>query len=66
MAEVARLMDEKEVAEKLGFKVQTLRNMRARREGPPYIKVGRRSVRYRENDLESYLNGRRIDPEANA
>jgi hypothetical protein len=46
--------------------VQTLRNMRARREGPPYIKVGRRSVRYRENDLESYLNGRRIDPEANA
>jgi predicted DNA-binding transcriptional regulator AlpA len=58
-----RLIDEKVLADQLGFKVQTLRNRRSRGEGPPYVKVGR-SVRYRESDVEKYLQSKLIDPEA--
>ena len=47
----------------LGLAVQSLRNARSRREGPPYIKMGRRIV-YRVSDLEEYLNRHRIDPQA--
>jgi hypothetical protein len=45
--------------------VQTLRNWRCQRKGPPYIKIGR-SVRYRVNDLLDYLENHRVDPEAAA
>ena len=47
----------------LGLAVQSLRNIRSHREGPAYIKLGRRVV-YKVSDLEEYLNRHRIDPQA--
>jgi len=45
------------VAETLGVPVRTLEAWRYRREGPPYVKVGRR-IRYRSVDLENWILGR--------
>lgn len=51
------LLDEKEAAVVLALKVATLRNWRALRTGPRYVKVGKRSVRYRRADLEAFIAG---------
>jgi hypothetical protein len=56
------VMDEHKAAEFLGVKVQTLRNWRHVRKGPPYLKIGSR-VLYLENDLYEYRNSKRIVPE---
>jgi predicted DNA-binding transcriptional regulator AlpA len=48
-------LDEKEAARFLGLSIQTLRNWRHLRKGPAYLKVGGRAVRYRLEDLESFL-----------
>ncbi len=48
-------------ADILGLAVQTLRNMRCRGEGPPYIKLGR-AIRYWPEDLIGYLQERKIQP----
>ena len=62
MAPVVRLQQLKsklsvtspEAAELLGVPEGTLRNMRSRREGPAFSKVGTK-VLYRVKDLEKYL-----------
>jgi hypothetical protein len=59
------VVDETQAAKIIGRAVQTLRNDRHLRQGPPYIKMGR-SVRYRVNDLLDYLEKHKIDPEAAA
>jgi len=51
-----------QAARMLGLAVQTLRNYRCRRTGPPYVKVGR-SVRYCRSTLSSYMKNHMIDPE---
>lgn len=56
-----KVVDENKASELLGQAVQTLRNDRHLRKGPPYIKLGR-SVRYRVKDLLEYLDRHRIDP----
>lgn len=62
------LLKENEAAEKLGMTVAALRRWRLERRGPTWIRVGNR-VRYREEDLETYVerneqrtndNGRRL------
>jgi len=58
-----RVVNETAAAEILGRAVQTLRNDRHLRKGPPYIKMGR-SIRYQVSDLFDYLERCRIDPEA--
>lgn len=35
-------------------------------DGPPYVKVGRRTVRYRRADFEAWLASRTVTPEAEA
>lgn len=57
------VIDEKQASAYLGLAVQSLRNRRCRRQGPPYHKLGGRVV-YRVADLEAYLDAHRIDPEA--
>lgn len=54
-----RTLNERQVAELLGLKIQTLRNWRHKRKGPAYIKLGA-AVRYRGEDLDSYIESRRI------
>ena len=59
------VVDENQAAKIIGRAVQTLRNDRHLRQGPPYIKIGR-SIRYQISDLLDYLKRHRIDPEAAA
>ena len=50
----SRLLDEKELAERLSVSVSTVRNWRYTYQGPPVTKVGR-SVRYDLSECENWL-----------
>jgi predicted DNA-binding transcriptional regulator AlpA len=51
-----RLLNEFEVAEHLGLAVGTLRRWRQIRSGPKWVKLGS-AVRYRQEDLQAYVDG---------
>jgi hypothetical protein len=53
-------LNEKEVAAITGRAISTLRNERFMRKGLPYLKVGGRSIRYKNEDVRAYMEGRRI------
>jgi hypothetical protein len=53
-------LNEVEVAALTGRAVSTLRNERHLRRGIPYLKVGRRSIRYKAEDIKSFMEARRI------
>jgi len=55
-------LTDKIAAKKIGVAVQTLRNWRHQRRGPAYLKLGR-SVRYRLDDLNKFMENNRIDPD---
>jgi predicted site-specific integrase-resolvase len=63
--ETDRLIDEREAADILGVKPQTLSLWRLRGQGPAFYKVGRR-VRYRTPELAAYLESRRCRNTAEA
>ena len=48
------LLDEEAAAPLVGMTVSTLQKKRVTGDGPPYVKMGR-SVRYRPDDLESFV-----------
>ena len=49
----------KEVAEYLGLTVQALAHLHFRGDGPPSMRVGR-SIRYRWEDVDAWLDARKI------
>ncbi len=49
-----RLLKEGEVSELVGISLSALRNWRVKKKGFPFCKIGK-SVRYRPEDLNSYL-----------
>jgi predicted DNA-binding transcriptional regulator AlpA len=51
----AALLTDVQAAERLNLKVQTLRKWRLEKVGPVYLKMGIRSVRYQESDLEEWI-----------
>ncbi len=51
------LMTEREAAAFLGFSTRSLQNWRLRGGGPPFVRAGGRSVRYRRRDLNAWANG---------
>ena len=53
-----KLLDEKAVSAEYGIALPTLRGWRVRGNGPPFFKIGS-SVRYRAEDIERWLEGRR-------
>lgn len=57
-----RYIDEKEVSRITGLALPTLRNDRHRGRGIPYIKRNR-SVRYRLDDVISYMESHRVETE---
>ena len=58
------VVDEKQAAEYLGLSVSLLRKWRVKRDGGPvYIKIGR-AVRYSTEDLDGFLQARRVQPES--
>jgi hypothetical protein len=60
---INQVVNENQASKIIGRAVQTLRNDRHLRQGPPYIKLGR-SVRYKVGDLLDYIQSHRVDPEA--
>ncbi|MCC6192812.1 MAG: helix-turn-helix domain-containing protein [Anaerolineales bacterium] len=54
-ANPADLLAEHEAAASLSIAVQTLRNWRWKGEGPRFVKVGKRAVRYRRADLAAFV-----------
>jgi hypothetical protein len=56
-------ISEKEVSKMTGRATQTLRNDRSKCQGIPYSKVSR-SVRYLVDDVVSFMESKRIVPEA--
>jgi hypothetical protein len=53
-------LNESEVAAITGRAIPTLRNERHLRRGLPYLKVGGRTIRYKLEDVVSFMEGRRI------
>lgn len=56
-----RLLTEREVAALYGWSVKTLQQWRLMRRGPSYLKMSARHVRYRPEDIESYLDQHRVE-----
>ncbi|MEO0464939.1 MAG: helix-turn-helix domain-containing protein [Pseudomonadota bacterium] len=56
-----RLISTDEAAALLGLSPRTLEALRFRREGPPYVKLGR-AVRYDLGELEDWIASNRVEP----
>jgi len=54
------LLDERQVARMIGMSIGSLRRWRLVGQGPPFIRVGRRGVRYKPEDLASWLDSRPV------
>lgn len=52
-----RLLTPAELAARWRMKVTSLANMRARGDGPRYVKLGNKAVRYRWSDIAAYEIG---------
>ncbi|MCR9089552.1 MAG: helix-turn-helix domain-containing protein [Rhodobacteraceae bacterium] len=61
MSNVDRLLNRAEVEERFGIPKRFLEMAVMRGDGPPFIKIGR-LVRYRINDIETWITARRIEP----
>jgi predicted DNA-binding transcriptional regulator AlpA len=51
-----QFLNDKQLAEMLNMKPETLKNWRWEGKGPIFIKIGR-NVRYRMSDVLNYING---------
>lgn len=50
-----RLLAPADLSKLTGWSVQTLANKRCRREGPPYLVLGRRTVRYSASAVQAWI-----------
>jgi transposase len=57
---VKRGLNDREVAERWGVGLQTIRNWRGRGQGPPYIKAHRRVI-YDADAVDRWFTARQID-----
>lgn len=51
-----RLFDQTELAKELGLSERSLERYRLLGNGPRYVRVGLRLIRYREEDVEAWIN----------
>jgi predicted DNA-binding transcriptional regulator AlpA len=59
----SKLLTTQEAAEIIGLHPVTLSNMRMRKYGPPYVKLGQRCVRYPLHRLEEWLTKSVVVPD---
>ena len=52
------LLTEKDVAAMLSLEPATLRNWRVKGEGPPFVRLSRRAIRYSRADVSEWLASR--------
>ncbi len=50
-----RLLSVEQVAEITGLSVETLNQWRSQRRGLPFVKLGRNRIRYRQSDLDAFI-----------
>ena len=55
-------LNEKEAAALTGRAISTLRNERHLWRGMPYLKIAKRSIRYKLCDVLAFMERQRIDP----
>ena len=53
-------LNEREVSEITGRALSTLRNDRFNRRGIPYLRISKRSIRYRTSDVLNFMTARPI------
>jgi hypothetical protein len=53
------MFDERAAAKMIGCSVALMRKWRLFNQGPAYVKVGR-LVRYRQDDIDAFLNANRV------
>lgn len=58
-----KLLSEKEAAELLGLSPVTLQGWRAKRKGPPWVRI-EGTIRYKLEDLEEFLEKNRVIPKS--
>lgn len=56
MAQQKIYLNSEQTAEYLGISVATLKNWRKRGDGPPFIKVNARLIRYQQSDLDTWMD----------
>ena len=56
-------LTEKQVSVQTGIALSTLRNWRWERKNIPYLRIGKRSVRYLRSDVEHFMESHRIETE---
>ncbi len=59
------VLNERQAAERLGVRVQTMRNWRHLGKGPAYYKIGR-TVRYGDEHVEDYKRACLVEPHNSA
>jgi predicted DNA-binding transcriptional regulator AlpA len=59
----ARLLDTKELSKMLGVTTNTLQIWRHEGKGPKYLKLSRRAVRYKEQDVLNWMESTAIETE---
>ena len=64
MTEQDTFLTEDELSVELGIPVPTLRTWRSRRVGPPFVKIGPRTVRYSRKGIADYCAGRTVETTA--
>ena len=57
------LIDTPSAAAWFGWDPRTLEARRSRGDGPPFVRLSRRSVRYRQSDLERWVTERTVRPQ---
>ena len=55
-----RLINEKEAADYLGYTDRALQNWRLRGGGPLFVRVSKRSIRYRRRDLIAWAEAKLV------
>jgi len=63
--ERSRLLTENQAAQILGVNAGTLRRWRWSGEGPEYLRIGRRAIRYESTDLEAFIAAGRTERATN-
>lgn len=53
-----RLLNPRQLSERLGVSLSVLANWRCKGFGPPYVKIGRRYVGYLDRDVEAWIESR--------
>ena len=56
----AKLLTPADVAELMGVDQQLLADWRSRRVGPPFLKLGHRTVRYNPETVSKWLTSRQV------